>query len=154
MAAAESLRILSLDGGGIKGYTSLLILKRVFRTMVDLEGLSEELRPCDVFDLIVGTSTGGLIAVMLGRLRMTIDECLRLYTEIGKNVFGKRQSIVGKVAKGLFSSPFCDIKVFQKQIKDIIKTSSTTQEESFCETEENPSCRVLVRSRQRLLENC
>lgn len=28
------------------------------------------LRPCDVFDLICGTSTGGLIALMLGRLEM------------------------------------------------------------------------------------
>ena len=144
MPATESLRILSLDGGGIKGYTSLLILKRVFRTMVDLKGLPEESRPCDVFDLIVGTSTGGLIAVMLGRLRMTIDECLELYAEIGKSVFGKRPSIVGKVAKGLISSSFYDIKTFQKQIKDVIKMRGLKKEEAFCETKENPSCRVSV----------
>lgn len=25
-------------------------------------------KPCDVFDLIAGTSTGGLLAIMLGRL--------------------------------------------------------------------------------------
>jgi len=25
-------------------------------------------KPCEVFDLIVGTSTGGLLAIMLGRL--------------------------------------------------------------------------------------
>jgi len=29
-----------------------------------------EIRPCEVFDLICGTSTGGLIAIMLGRLEM------------------------------------------------------------------------------------
>lgn len=28
----------------------------------------EELRPCEVFDMIGGTSTGGIIAIMLGRL--------------------------------------------------------------------------------------
>lgn len=28
----------------------------------------EEIRPCEIFDMIGGTSTGGIIAVMLGRL--------------------------------------------------------------------------------------
>lgn len=32
--------------------------------------LTETPRPCDYFELICGTSTGGLIAIMLGRLRM------------------------------------------------------------------------------------
>jgi patatin-like phospholipase/acyl hydrolase len=32
--------------------------------------LTETPRPCEYFELICGTSTGGLIAIMLGRLRM------------------------------------------------------------------------------------
>ncbi|KAK4031361.1 hypothetical protein C8A01DRAFT_21399, partial [Parachaetomium inaequale] len=32
------------------------------------------------FDMIGGTSIGGLIAIMLGRLRPTIDECIDAYT--------------------------------------------------------------------------
>ena len=28
------------------------------------------IRPCQIFDLICGTSTGGLVAIMLGRLEM------------------------------------------------------------------------------------
>jgi patatin-like phospholipase/acyl hydrolase len=41
--------------------------------MEDIEqqtGASETPRPCDYFDLIGGTSTGGLIAIMLGLLGM------------------------------------------------------------------------------------
>jgi patatin-like phospholipase/acyl hydrolase len=41
--------------------------------MEDIEqrtGASETLRPCKYFDLIGGTSTGGLIAIMLGLLGM------------------------------------------------------------------------------------
>ena len=48
-----------LDGGGVKGLTALLILKRIMRT-VRIEGnLAQEPRPCEVFDLIAGNSTGG-----------------------------------------------------------------------------------------------
>lgn len=35
--------------------------------------------PSDYFETIVGTSTGGVIAIMLGRLRMSVNDCLRLY---------------------------------------------------------------------------
>ena len=72
------LRILSLDGGGIRGISSLYILKEVMRQIArDYQAdnpaapeLSLSPRPFEYFDLISGTSTGGLIALMLGRLRM------------------------------------------------------------------------------------
>ncbi|KAG8920533.1 hypothetical protein FRC00_009863 [Tulasnella sp. 408] len=44
-------------------------------------------KPCEWFDLIGGTSTGGLIAIMLGRLRMSIPECIDAYRELAKDVF-------------------------------------------------------------------
>jgi patatin-like phospholipase/acyl hydrolase len=46
-------------------------------------------KPYDCFDLIGGTSTGGLIALMLGRLRMTVDECIEAYLELMPTVFEK-----------------------------------------------------------------
>ena len=52
-------RVLSLDGGGVKGMAMLLILKRLFRTIQRDEHLPEIPRPCNYFDLIGGTSTGG-----------------------------------------------------------------------------------------------
>jgi patatin-like phospholipase/acyl hydrolase len=58
LPAAQSLRILSIDGGGIKGYSALLILRRIFRSLVSEGNLDNEPRPCEVFDLIAGTSTG------------------------------------------------------------------------------------------------
>ncbi|KAH6985445.1 hypothetical protein EDB80DRAFT_732628, partial [Ilyonectria destructans] len=47
-------------------------------------------KPCDYFDMIGGTSTGGLIAIMLGRLRMTVDECITAYTSLSDKVFEKK----------------------------------------------------------------
>ncbi|KAI9709423.1 MAG: hypothetical protein M1812_007700 [Candelaria pacifica] len=81
------LRLLSLDGGGVKGLTSLLILERLFETIKNESGTSEIPKPCDYFDLIGGTSTGGLIAIMLGRLEMSIAECIAIYKSISGEVF-------------------------------------------------------------------
>ena len=132
---AESLRVLCLDGGGIKGYTSLLILRRIFRTMKDIGHLSEAPRPCDVFDLIVGTSTGGVIAVMLGRLHMTIDECIAKYEQVGREVFGKKSygGTLGKMFKGLSSSSFYDIGVLQEQVKLALDSKGIERDTAFLE---------------------
>ena len=54
----------SLDGGGVRGLVSLLILRR----LLYLVNHRSPPKPCEVFDFIAGTSTGGLIAIMLGRL--------------------------------------------------------------------------------------
>jgi patatin-like phospholipase/acyl hydrolase len=76
------VRILSLDGGGVRGISSLYILKELMAQIArehqaENPGAPElSPRPCDYFDLICGTSTGGLIALMLGRLRMVCDASL------------------------------------------------------------------------------
>ncbi|EEY24006.1 predicted protein [Verticillium alfalfae VaMs.102] len=53
------------------------------------EGLAKVPRPCDRFDMIGGTSTGGrrIIAIMLGRLRMTVDECIRAYRTMAERAY-------------------------------------------------------------------
>ena len=52
-------------------------------------------RPCDYFDLIVGSGTGGLIAIMLGRLRMNTKECMKVYFEMTRKVFETDKTIIG-----------------------------------------------------------
>ncbi|KAH7342725.1 acyl transferase/acyl hydrolase/lysophospholipase [Rhexocercosporidium sp. MPI-PUGE-AT-0058] len=44
--------------------------------------------PCHYFDYICGTSTGGLIAIMLGRLRMNVEDCITEYQQLAGGVFG------------------------------------------------------------------
>jgi len=64
-------RILSLDGGGVRGLSSLLILREIMEEIGRrTKAAAETPLPCEYFDLIGGTSTGGLIAIMLGRLGM------------------------------------------------------------------------------------
>lgn len=59
----------------------------------------EDLLPCHYFDFMYGTSTGGLIAIMLGRLRMRIEECLESYRLVGDKLFGHRRSILPLATK-------------------------------------------------------
>lgn len=66
---------LPLDDGGVRGISFLYLLKTLM-IQVSLEYVSEDgqsagpiSKPTDYFDLICGTSAGGFIALMLGRLR-------------------------------------------------------------------------------------
>ena len=131
----------------MKGYTSLLILKRVLRAMkveAKKEGidLAHEPKPCDVFDLIVGTSTGGLIAMMLGRLHMAIDECIEQYETLGRKVFRKTQwaGQTGRLAKGMLNLPFYDIDELQAAIKSVLNLQGIDLQEEF--KEDNPLCKT------------
>jgi patatin-like phospholipase/acyl hydrolase len=65
-------KILSLDGGGVRGLSSLLILREIMEDVERRTEADETPKPCEYFDLIGGTSTGGLIAIMLGLLGMVI----------------------------------------------------------------------------------
>src|ERR1700710_1663857 len=94
------LRILSLDGGGVRGYSMLIILQELMhRTFVETEGRApkqhETPKPCDHFDLIAGTGTGGLIAIMLGRLRLDLDTCKDVYVRMTRRVFETDKTIAG-----------------------------------------------------------
>lgn len=51
--------LLSLDGGGVRGLSSLYILKCIMDLANSVIPHSAHVKPCDVFDLIGGTSTGG-----------------------------------------------------------------------------------------------
>lgn len=59
-ASGKRIRLLSLDGGGVRGLASLLILKRIMYVLDGKVGPEVErpLLPCNCFDMIAGTSTG------------------------------------------------------------------------------------------------
>ena len=120
------------DGGGIRGYSTLLIIQELMKaigvqeqifgprkkdeyqgrassSLYPVRPLINAVRgnqqvdsgvsqnevdsptrlwlPCHYFDYMAGTSTGGLISIMLGRLRMSIDDCIKEYENLGGQVF-------------------------------------------------------------------
>lgn len=69
MQLKHSPRILSFSGGGLRGLSSLLILRKIMEE-IGFKTKKATPLPCEYFDLIGGTGFGGLIAIMSGRLRM------------------------------------------------------------------------------------
>ncbi|CAE6421411.1 unnamed protein product [Rhizoctonia solani] len=84
---AQPLHILSLDGGDVRSLSSLIIFREFIARLEKTPGVTKPVIPADYFDLIVGTSTGGIMALMLGRLRMSVDEVLDTYLTLSKRVF-------------------------------------------------------------------
>ena len=56
----NELRLLALDGGGVRGLSALMILSQL------MEAVNPDLppKPCDYFDMIGGTSTGGWVVAV------------------------------------------------------------------------------------------
>nr|GLL23991.1 phospholipase A I-like isoform X2 [Ipomoea trifida] len=77
----QGLRILAMDGGGMKGLATVKILKEIEK------GTGKQIH--ELFDLICGTSTGGMLAVALGIKLMSLEKCEEIYKKLGKLVFAE-----------------------------------------------------------------
>lgn len=86
--ARPGLRLLSLDGGGVRGISSLIILDAIMEKVN--ENRQPKMLPKQCFDLAGGTSTGALIALMLFRLEMDTKEAIKVYNDLAKEVFSPR----------------------------------------------------------------
>lgn len=74
--------ILSIDGGGMKGYIPCSVL-------MEIEARTGK-RCCEIFDLIAGTSIGGILAGILA-IGKTAAESLKFFTEDGPKIFAHTQ---------------------------------------------------------------
>lgn len=99
--------ILTLDGGGIRGIISCLLLQ----TIEERTGK----RTAELFDLVAGTSTGGILASGLvvpdeeGRPRYRADDLLELYRgEMGSRIFEPPGFGVMPKARLLWNTLFSD----------------------------------------------
>jgi len=133
--ADRQIRLLALDGGGVRGLSSLMVLRRLMATVdPDAESLPQ---PCDYFDMIGGTSTGGLIAVMLGRLRMSVDECIDAYASLSDKVFEKKAHRVN--IRGQLQGRF-DAAALESAIKQILRERGLRDDALLKDTD--ASCKV------------
>lgn len=80
----------------MKGMATVQILKEIEK------GTGKQIH--EMFDLICGTSTGGMLAVALGVKLMTLERCEEIYKNLGK--YAKVRNIVHMI---LFFYLFCKL---------------------------------------------
>jgi len=88
----KKVRILSIDGGGIRGILPGVILAKLESILQQKTGDSD-LRLSDKLDFIAGTSTGGILACTYlmpdenGKPKFTAQEAVNLYLDRGDEIF-------------------------------------------------------------------
>lgn len=90
--ASYGPRIASFDGGGRRAFAQLIMMKRFMhqlRWKMYPNEPNRPMRPCDYFDLMAGSDTGGLIVILLVKLRMVIEEAIEEFGAIVDNVYAK-----------------------------------------------------------------
>ena len=115
---SANFKVLSLDGGGIRGYLSAKILANVEKLLNEANG--ENINIGQRFDLIVGTSTGGIIACALS-MGKSAQFILELYENLIPKVFEP-------ISKGVFAPKYGNVilkgeleKVLEdKTLKDVV----------------------------------
>ncbi|KAJ7447397.1 hypothetical protein FB451DRAFT_778546 [Mycena latifolia] len=81
-ATSKGVRVLSLDGGGAGALSELIILDRLMYQIGTQLGRQVPPHPCDYFELIGGSGTGGILALMLGRWRMSIADAISAFGKL------------------------------------------------------------------------
>lgn len=89
---SKPFKILTIDGGGIRGLFPATYLANLEWQIQEVNGAHKQIS--DYFDLICGTSTGGIIATAIA-LGMSSNELVKLYEEKANVIFGRRQARFG-----------------------------------------------------------
>lgn len=116
---AAKFRILSLDGGGLRGIIPVLVLKEIERRSGK--------RILDLFDMISGTSTGGLIACGIAvsdngkTSKYSLEQIEDIYVKHGKDIFPEKsafKNFIGKITS--LKSPKFSPDGLQKVLTDLM----------------------------------
>ncbi|OAY79715.1 Patatin-like protein 2, partial [Ananas comosus] len=96
--------VLSIDGGGVRGIIPGVILASLESKLQELDG--EKARIADYFDVVAGTSTGGLVTAMLtapdknknNRPLFAAKDITKFYIDNSPKIFPQRKGLFGSTA--------------------------------------------------------
>ena len=88
----KKIRILSIDGGGIRGILPGIVLNQI-EEKLQKKSNDPNLRLADMFDFMAGTSTGGILTLAYltpnenNRPKLKATEAVNLYLDRGDEIF-------------------------------------------------------------------
>lgn len=148
---SSTLRILSIDGGGIKGIVPATILVYLEQRLRELSG-KPDTRLTDYFDWVAGSSTGGILACFYllpdpknpSRAKLTAEEALERYLQQGQGAFQRTLLQQTRNKLGIASEQYSHQKL-ARQLKRTIGADVTLNElirpciiPTFVDQEEQP----------------
>ena len=137
-------KVLSLDGGGVRGLSIILILKHLMHNLNRKRGVP--VQPWEEFDMIGGTSTGGIIAIMLGRLHMSLDECEKAYKEMSRKIFTsttRHRADPRRMYDYLRADAKFMAEPLDDTVRDVLREKNKGEDELLKDTD-GDSCKVFV----------
>ncbi|KAH8833432.1 acyl transferase/acyl hydrolase/lysophospholipase [Flagelloscypha sp. PMI_526] len=138
----QGVRVLVVDGEGspnIGVISPLEVLQEMMsRIAYDNDTAEESILLCDHFDLIVGSGDGGWIALMLGRLGMSISQAKAAYQEIHSFIHHNCASL----------EPTAKAEILEVRLKKLVCDQTGEQDPDVEKLQEpkstKPRCKVAV----------
>ncbi|KAI3898003.1 hypothetical protein MKX03_027538 [Papaver bracteatum] len=134
-ALGKLVTVLSIDGGGVRGLIPGVVLAFLETELQKLDG--KEVRLADYFDVIAGTSTGGLITAMItapdnnNRPLYAAKDIVPFYLEHSPKIFPHKNSggLLGSVINlfGTVAGPKYDGKYLHSLLKKLLGDSKMNQ---------------------------
>lgn len=134
-ALGELVTVLSIDGGGVKGLIPGVVLAFLEAELQKLDG--KEVRLADYFDVIAGTSTGGLITAMItapdgnNRPLYAAKDIVPFYLKHSPKIFPHKNSggLLGSVVNlfGTVAGPKYDGKYLHSLLKQFLGDTKMQQ---------------------------
>jgi patatin-like phospholipase/acyl hydrolase len=138
----KKIRILTIDGGGIRGIIPAVILSHIEQEL-QRKTNNPTARLADYFDMIAGTSTGGILTAFYlmpadndsKRSKYQAQEAIGLYKKHGKDIFKKRISLTGaqyseKGLEQILKDKFGDFKLSETRKHCLITAYDITQRDA------------------------
>ncbi|CAN9403394.1 unnamed protein product [Alternaria alternata] len=122
----ETKILLSIDGDGIRGLSALLLVESLVNAICIKVG--QRLDSHQIFDLTGGSSLGGIIAIMLCRLRMQAHRAREAYKQIAKQVFENKRAYF-RYLDPHAQVKDVDDKALEQEIKNVIQKELGTSDE-------------------------
>ncbi|XP_067938389.1 calcium-independent phospholipase A2-gamma-like [Watersipora subatra] len=113
--SSKGIKILTIDGGGTKGLVAIETLKQleiICRAPIHT-----------LFDYICGVSTGGLLAVLVGSMKLPLDRCEEVYKDCSQKIF-TRGTLAG-TANLIAKHSYYDMAIWEGILRDELGTETS-----------------------------